>query len=164
MRRMIVGLGNHLSSSGRSGALGAVTCAAGANTGSIATELAAALIGRVVDNLYWPRFAHAVNRRRQMLPREEAETKGRGVMRTSELSERESILQEVFSDDELENRIRSLLRWKIRFNAVDVAVESGHVTLSGQVISALDRETAEETIRRLRGVVGVTNCIIACPT
>ena len=68
------------------------------------------------------------------------------------------------SDDELETRVRSLLRWKIRFNAVHVAVESGHVTLSGQVISALDRETAEQTIRRLRGVVGVTNCIIASPT
>ena len=87
-------------------------------------------------------------------------------MQTSELSERveAAILEQVFSDDELENRIRSLLRWKIRFNAVDVAVESGHVTLSGQVISALDRETAEQTIRRLRGVVGVTNCIIASPT
>jgi osmotically-inducible protein OsmY len=101
-----------------------------------------------------------------MLPREEAEIKGRKVMQTSELSERVEavILEQVFSDDELENRIRSLLRWKIRFNAVDVAVESGHVTLSGQVISALDRETAEQTIRRLRGVVGVRNCIIASPT
>ena len=86
-------------------------------------------------------------------------------MQTSELSERmeAAILEQVFSDDELENRVRSLLRWKIRFNAVHVAVESGHVTLSGQVISALDRETAEQTIRRLRGVVGVTNCIIASP-
>ena len=72
-------------------------------------------------------------------------------------------LEQVFSDDELENRVRSLLRWKVRFNAVDVAVESGHVTLSGQVISALDRETAEQTVHRLRGVVGVTNCIIASP-
>ena len=50
---------------------------------------------------------------------------------------------------------------RVRFNAVRAAVVSGHVTLSGQVISALDRETAEQTIRRLRGVVGVTNCIIA---
>jgi BON domain len=86
-------------------------------------------------------------------------------MQTNGLTERvqAAILEQVFSDDELENRVRSLLRWKIRFNAVHVAVESGHVTLSGQVISALDRETAEQTIRRLRGVVGVTNCIIASP-
>ena len=76
-------------------------------------------------------------------------------------------MQEVLSlapsDSELESRARSLLRWKIRFNAVHVAAVSGHVTLSGEVISALDRETAEQTIRRLRGVVGVTNCIIASP-
>ena len=87
-------------------------------------------------------------------------------MQTSSLSEpmEAAILEQVFSDDELENRVRSLLRWKIRFNAVAVAVESGHVILSGQVISGLDRETAEKTIRRLRGVVGVTNCIIASPT
>jgi osmotically-inducible protein OsmY len=87
-------------------------------------------------------------------------------MQTSSLSEpmEAAILEQIFSDDELENRVRSLLRWKIRFNAVDVAVESGHVTLSGQVISALDRETAEKTVLRLRGVVGVTNCIIASPT
>ena len=86
-------------------------------------------------------------------------------MQTSGLTERVEavILEQVFSDDELENRVRSLLRWKIRFNAVHVAVGSGHVTLSGQVISALDRDTAEQTIRRLRGVVGVTNCIIASP-
>ena len=87
-------------------------------------------------------------------------------MQTSGLTERVEavILEQVFSDDELENRVRSLLRWKIRFNAVHVAVESGHVTLSGQVISASDQETAEQTIRRLRGVVGVKNCIIASPT
>jgi osmotically-inducible protein OsmY len=86
-------------------------------------------------------------------------------MQTSELSERveATILEQVFSDDELENRIRSLLRWKIRFNAVDVAVVSGQVVLSGEVISILHRETAEQTVRKLRGVVGVTNCIIASP-
>ena len=78
------------------------------------------------------------------------------------LSERveAAIPEKVSSDDELKNRARSLLRWKIRFNAVDVDVVSGHVTLCGQVISASDRETAEQTIRRLRGVVDVTNCII----
>ena len=32
----------------------------GFNTGSIATDLAASHRGRVVGDLYWPRFAHAV--------------------------------------------------------------------------------------------------------
>ena len=74
-------------------------------------------------------------------------------MQTSGLTERveAALLEEVFSDDALENRVRSLLRWKIRFNAVRIAVVSGHVTLSGQVISASDRETAEQTISRLKG-------------
>ena len=86
-------------------------------------------------------------------------------MQTSGLTERVEavILEQVFSDDELENRVRSLLRWKIRFNAVDVAVLRGHVTLCGQVISDLDRETAEQSTRKLRGVVAVTNRIIAPP-
>ena len=46
-------------------------------------------------------------------------------MQTSGLTERVEavILEQVFSDDELENRVRSLLRWKIRFNAVHVARE-----------------------------------------
>ena len=66
-------------------------------------------------------------------------------MQTSRISERleAAILEQVFSDEELESRVRGLLRWKIRFNAVDVTVVSGHVVLSGGVISVLDRETAE---------------------
>ena len=88
-------------------------------------------------------------------------------MQTGSLSEQmveAPILEQVFSDDELENRVSSLLRWKICFNAVHVEVESGHVTLSGRVNCSLDRESAEQTIRRLRGVVGVTNDIIVSPT
>ena len=75
----------------------------------------------------------------------------------------QEVLSVAPSDSELESRARSLLRWKIRFNSVHVAAVSGHVTLSGEVITALDRENAEQTIRKLRGVVGVTNCIIASP-
>jgi len=46
-------------------------------------------------------------------------------MQTGSLSEQmveAPILEQVFSDDELENRVRSLLGWKIRFNAVHVEV------------------------------------------
>ena len=75
----------------------------------------------------------------------------------------QEVLSVAPSDSELESRARSLLRWKIRFNSIHVAAVSGHVTLSGEVISAFDRENAEQTIRKLRGVVGVTNCIIASP-
>ena len=71
------------------------------------------------------------------------------------------ILGWVLSDDELAIRARSLLRWKIRYNSIRVAAENGHVTLSGQVDSSSDRDAAEQIIRKLSGVVGVTNRINA---
>ena len=42
-----------------------------------------------------------------------------------------------------------------------VEAENGHVTLSGQVDSSSDRDAAEQIIRKLSGVVGVTNRINA---
>ena len=69
------------------------------------------------------------------------------------------ILGWALSDDELAIRARSLLRWKIRYNSIHVEVEKGHVTLSGQVDSSSDRDAAEQIIRKLSGVVGLTNRI-----
>ena len=84
-------------------------------------------------------------------------------MQQSRLSERvevASILEPLRFDDELVTRARSILRWKIRYNSVHVAVQNGHVTLSGNVISYLDREAAEQTVRKLSGVVMLTNRIV----
>ena len=78
----------------------------------------------------------------------------------SEQVEVASILGRLRSDDELITRARSILRWKIRYNSVDVAVQNGHVILSGQVCSDLDREAAEHTIRKMTGVVTLTNRIV----
>ena len=69
------------------------------------------------------------------------------------------ILGWVLSDDELAIRARSLLRWKIRYNSIQVEAEKGHVTLSGQVDLSSERDAAEQIIRKLSGVVGLTNCI-----
>ncbi len=66
-------------------------------------------------------------------------------------------------DDEIAKRALSLLRWKIRYNAIRVNAENGHVTLSGEVSWDLDREAAEHTVRRLSGVVGITNLITTKP-
>jgi BON domain-containing protein len=71
------------------------------------------------------------------------------------------ILGWALADDELVIRVRSLLRWKIRYNSIHVEAEEGHVTLSGQVDSSSDRDAAEQIIRKLSGVVGVTNRINA---
>src|SRR6476620_8490448 len=69
------------------------------------------------------------------------------------------ILGWILSDDELAIRARSLLRWKIRYNSIHVEAEKGHVTLSGQVDSSSDRDAAEQIIRKLSGVAGLTNRI-----
>jgi hypothetical protein len=69
------------------------------------------------------------------------------------------ILGWVLSDDELAIRARSLLRWKIRYNSIHVEAAKGHVTLLGQVDSSSDRDAAEQIIRKLSGVVGITNHI-----
>jgi BON domain-containing protein len=66
-------------------------------------------------------------------------------------------------DDEIAKRALSLLRWKIRYNAIRVNAEKGHVTLSGEVSWDLDRETAEHAVRKLSGVVGITNLITIKP-
>ena len=71
-----------------------------------------------------------------------------------------SISEPQRSDDELVIRARSILRWKIRYNAVYVTAENGHVTLSGHVFSDLDREAAEQTVRKMTGVVTMTNLIV----
>jgi osmotically-inducible protein OsmY len=71
-----------------------------------------------------------------------------------------SMLGPFRSDDELITRARSILRWKIRYNSVHVAVQNGHVTLSGNVFSYLDRQAAEHTVRKLTGVVTLTNRIV----
>jgi osmotically-inducible protein OsmY len=78
----------------------------------------------------------------------------------SERMEIASISEPRRSDDELLTRARSILRWKIRYNAVRIAAWGGHVILSGYVFSNLDREAAEHTIRKMTGVVTLTNRIV----
>jgi len=78
---------------------------------------------------------------------------------TKEIKSRPPLTHE-YSDEELANRARSLLRWKIRYDSIHVNSDKGQLTLSGEVDLDLDRETAERTVRRLTGVVGVTNTIV----
>ena len=85
-------------------------------------------------------------------------------MHESEVHEAEEtllLLTPDLPDDELVSRARSLLSWKTRYNSVHVEAVKGHVTLSGEVISLLDRETAVQTVAKLRGVVLITNRIVA---
>jgi osmotically-inducible protein OsmY len=65
------------------------------------------------------------------------------------------------SDTEIAKRARSVLRWKIRYDSIQVTAEKGHLTLFGEVNWNLDREAAEQTVRKLSGVTGVTNLLTA---
>jgi osmotically-inducible protein OsmY len=64
------------------------------------------------------------------------------------------------SDDEIATRAANILEWNTLVpNAVTVTLERGWVTLSGAVDWHYQREAAESAIRKLDGVVGVTNAI-----
>jgi osmotically-inducible protein OsmY len=65
------------------------------------------------------------------------------------------------SDTDIAKRACSVLRWKIRFDSIQLTAEKGHLTLFGEVNWNLDREAAEQTVRKLSGVTGVTNLLTA---
>jgi len=51
----------------------------------------------------------------------------------------------------------------IKGDRIKVTVKSGWVTLEGEVFWRFEREEAENTARRVKGVVGVTNLIVVKP-
>jgi osmotically-inducible protein OsmY len=69
------------------------------------------------------------------------------------------------SDGELADRTARLLSWDARLHgdAIKVKVERGWITLTGQVRSSRERDVALSDIKRLSGVVGVTNAITLRP-
>jgi osmotically-inducible protein OsmY len=69
------------------------------------------------------------------------------------------------ADDEIAGRVVSILRWSavVPPNSVQVKVQDGWVTLSGEVDWQFQRAAAEAEIRRLSGVAGVINAITIKP-
>jgi osmotically-inducible protein OsmY len=70
------------------------------------------------------------------------------------------------SDDEIAKRALSVLKWDttIPQNAVQVTVQRGLVTLTGQVSWQYQKKAAEEAVRKLCGVTAVANNISLKPT
>ncbi|NVN88862.1 MAG: BON domain-containing protein [Rhodopseudomonas sp.] len=66
------------------------------------------------------------------------------------------------SDDQIAQRASDILDWNILVpaNAVEVQVENGWITLSGTVDWHYERTAAEDDVRKLAGVQGVTNNIV----
>jgi osmotically-inducible protein OsmY len=69
------------------------------------------------------------------------------------------------NDDEIAQRAINILAWNssVPRDAVHVTVQNGWVTLTGEVSWNYQRDAAETSIRRLSGVLGVTNDITLAP-
>jgi osmotically-inducible protein OsmY len=64
------------------------------------------------------------------------------------------------NDEEIARRALDVLGWTIGVpKPIQVLVDEGHVTLSGEADWNYQRETAERAVRQLAGVIGVTNNI-----
>ncbi|WP_031334854.1 BON domain-containing protein [Rhodopseudomonas sp. B29] len=65
-------------------------------------------------------------------------------------------------DDEIAQRAAAILDWNVLVPAscVEVQVENGWITLSGTVDWHYERAAAEDDVRKLAGVLGVTNNIV----
>jgi osmotically-inducible protein OsmY len=70
------------------------------------------------------------------------------------------------SDDEIAKRALSILKWyaAIPQDAVQVTVQKGWVTLTGELAWQYQRKAAEDAVRKLSGVLGVANSISVKPT
>jgi osmotically-inducible protein OsmY len=69
------------------------------------------------------------------------------------------------ADDEIAERALSILGWNVQVpkDSVKVKVEKGRITLTGTVEWRFQRMAAESAVRKLSGVVGVTNLIEGRP-
>jgi hyperosmotically inducible protein len=69
------------------------------------------------------------------------------------------------ADDQIAKRALDILKWDVFVppNAVDVLVHEGWVTLSGNVNWYFEKTSAEDDIRQLSGVRGITNMILIKP-
>ena len=69
------------------------------------------------------------------------------------------------SDDEIAKRAIDILSWNVSVpdERLKIKVQSGMVTLSGDVDWQYQRESAEDSVRKLGGVTGVINAITLKP-
>jgi len=69
------------------------------------------------------------------------------------------------SDEDIAGRALQMLHWNsfVPRNAVQVQVQRGWITLTGQVEWQFQRQEACDAVRRLHGVTGVTNRISVAP-
>jgi osmotically-inducible protein OsmY len=85
----------------------------------------------------------------------------KGVHAIAENIEVRYPFQHKTADDQIAKRASDILNWDILVpkGAIDVLVQDGWVTLSGNVDWYYQKTSAEEDVRKLSGVCGVTNKI-----
>jgi osmotically-inducible protein OsmY len=69
------------------------------------------------------------------------------------------------SDDEIAKRVLNILKWNevVPQEGLQVSVEKGWVTLTGEVAWQFQRKAVEDAVRKLTGVTGVINDIAIKP-
>jgi len=89
----------------------------------------------------------------------------KGVLAIAENIEVRYPFQKQAADDQIAKRASDILNWDILIpkGAVDVLVQDGWVTLSGNVDWYYNKTAAEDDVRKLSGVRGVTNKITIKP-
>ena len=69
------------------------------------------------------------------------------------------------ADKDIAQSAKDVLRWNfwVPTDRVKVMVQDGQITLSGEVDSYYEKQHAEDAVRHLKGVLGVTNLITMKP-
>lgn len=120
-------------------------------------------IGVAVDNNVVSLTGH-VNSYAEKLAAIAAARRVTGVHAIAENIEVRHPYQNKTSDDQIATRAIDILKWDVSAPAnVDVLVQDGWVTLSGNADWYYQRTAAEDDIRKLSGVCGVTNKITIKP-
>jgi hyperosmotically inducible protein len=88
----------------------------------------------------------------------------KGVHAIAESIEVRYPFQTKMADDQIAKRAMDILNWDVLVpDTVDVLVQDGWVTLSGHVNWYYERTAAEDDVRKLSGVQGVTNNVSIKP-
>jgi osmotically-inducible protein OsmY len=97
---------------------------------------------------------------------EEAARRVKGVLAIANELEVRYPGEKKTADDEIAKRALNILKWNelIPDEAIQVTVEKGWVTLRGEVAWQYQKKAAEDAIRKLTGVSGISNSISIKPS
>lgn len=127
-------------------------------------SIEAANIGVAVDNGVVTLTGHVPNYWQKTIA-ESAVWRVKGVKAIAQEIEVRFPTEKQDSDDQIAERAVNLLSWdaSVPKNAIRVKVQSGWVTLEGEVNWQYQRNAAETDIRKLTGVIAVSNHIVIKP-